>query len=347
MERIAQTMRCWQWDGFGDLRHLALHHAPVPKPGARQVLVRLRASSLNRRDLMVAQGIPVGKELRPGLVPLSDGAGEVVALGEGVSRVAAGDRVAATFRQVWIDGPGYSADAVNDQGGGIDGTLREYAVFDQQGLVRIPEHLSYGEAATLPCAGVSAWNALMSKGCLRPGERVLTQGSGGVSLFAIQFARIAGARVIATTSSAAKAERLRSLGAHDVVNYREHSDWSAEVLRLSDGRGADIVVEIGGPGTLANSIKSSCEGGRVVLVGLLTGFDADLSGVFMSAFLRDTTITSVHVGHRRSFEEMNRAISDSKLRPVIDSTFAFDRAPEAYQRMMSGTHFGKIVIDHD
>ena len=364
MQHPATLMRSWQWEGFGDLSHLRLRSVPVPVPGPKEVLVRLRASSLNRRDVMVAQGVPVGKPLRIGLIPLSDGAGEIIAVGEGVSRVEPGERVAATFRQGWMDGYGYSADAVYDLGGGLDGTLREYAVFDEQGLVRIPDHLGYEEAATLPCAAVTAWNAVMSKGVLHPGEVVLTQGSGGVSLFAVQFARLAGARVIATTSDNIKAERLRSLGASDVVNYREHTRWSEEVLRLTGGRGVDLVVEIGGPGTLVESIRSAREGGRVVLVGLLTGaqrrespeapaarrgetgFDADTSGAFVSAFLRDTTITSVHVGHRRSFEEMNRAIGNSQLHPVIDRAFDFDRAPEAYAHLMSGAHFGKVVINH-
>jgi NADPH:quinone reductase-like Zn-dependent oxidoreductase len=346
VQHPATLMRSWQWEGFGDLSHLRLRSVPVPVPGPKEVLVRLRASSLNRRDVMVAQGVPVGKPLRTGLIPLSDGAGEIIAVGEGVSRVEPGERVVATFRQGWIDGYGYSADAVYDLGGGLDGTLREYAVFDEQGLVRIPDHLGYEEAATLPCAAVTAWNAVMSKGVLHPGEVVLTQGSGGVSLFAVQFARLAGARVIATTSDNIKAERLRSLGASDVVNYREHTRWSEEVLRLTGGRGVDLVVEIGGPGTLVESIRSAREGGRVVLVGLLTGFDADTSGAFVSAFLRDTTIASVHVGHRRSFEEMNRAIGNSQLHPVIDRVFDFDRAPEAYAHLMSGAHFGKVVINH-
>jgi NADPH:quinone reductase-like Zn-dependent oxidoreductase len=343
----AGTQRSWHWEGFGEIESLRLRSGPVPEPGPKQVLVRIRASSLNRRDVMVAQGIPVGKPLSSGLVPLSDGAGDVVAVGTGVSRVAVGERVAATFRQGWIDGPGYSADAVRDLGGGLDGMLREYAVFDEQGLVRIPDHLSYQEAATLPCAAVTAWNALMSKGAVRPGEVVLTQGSGGVSLFALQFARLAGARVIATTSDDIKAERLRALGASDIVNYREHPAWSAEVLRLTEGRGVDLVVEIGGPGTLVESIRSAREGGRVVLVGLLTGFDADTRGAFLSAFLRDTTLSSVHVGHRRSFEEMNCALGVSRLHPVIDRTFPFDRAPEAYAYLMSGAHFGKVVINHE
>jgi NADPH:quinone reductase-like Zn-dependent oxidoreductase len=220
-------------------------------------------------------------------------------------------------------------------------------VFDEQGLVRIPEHLSYVEAATLPCAAVTAWNAVLCKGAIRPGEVVLTQGSGGVSLFALQFAQLTGARIISTTSDNRKAERLLSLGASEVINYKEHPGWSAEVVRLTGGRGVDLVVEIGGPGTLTESIRSACEGGRVVLVGLLTGFDADTSGAFLSAFLRDTTISSVHVGHRRSFEEMNRAINASQLRPVIDSTFPFSRAPEAYAHLMSGAHFGKVVISHE
>jgi NADPH:quinone reductase-like Zn-dependent oxidoreductase len=343
---MTSSMRSWQWARFGDRSELAEVQVEVPTAGPQQALVQLRASSLNRRDLMVAAGNAVGKGLRPGLVPLSDGAGDVIAIGSGVSRVKVGDRVAATFRQVWVDGPSHSADAVKDLGGSADGTLRDYAVFDERGLVRFPDHLSYVEAATLPCAGVTAWNAVMAKGALLPGMCVLTQGSGGVSVFALQFAKLAGAKVIATTSNTAKAERLRSLGADETVNYREHAQWHPEVLRLSDGLGADAVVEIGGPGTLAQSIAACREGGRVVLVGLLTGFNAPTDGAFMTAFVRNVTISSVHVGHRRSFEEMNRAIIAARLHPVIDSTFPFSRAPEAFERLKTSGHVGKIVIDH-
>jgi NADPH:quinone reductase-like Zn-dependent oxidoreductase len=339
-------MRSWRWERFGDPSGLALKEVEVPMPGPHQALVRIRASSLNRRDLMVAAGIPVGSELRPGLVPLSDGAGEVVAIGEGVSRVVVGDRVAATFRQVWVDGPSLYMDTARDLGGSVDGTLRDYAVFDEQGLVRFPAHLSYLEAATLPCAAVTAWNAVVSKGAILPGMVVLTQGSGGVSVFALQFAKLAGAKVIATTSGVSKAERLRSLGADDIVEYRQHEQWPPEVLRLSGGVGADVVVEIGGAGTLAQSISACREGGLVVLVGLLTGLNSPTDGAFMTAFMRTTTISSVHVGHRRSFEAMNRAISAANLHPVIDCTFPFARAPDAYECLKSSGHVGKIVIDH-
>jgi NADPH:quinone reductase-like Zn-dependent oxidoreductase len=225
--------------------------------------------------------------------------------------------------------------------------LTEYAIFPEDGLVILPQHLSYEEGATLPCAALTAWNALFVNSSVAPGDVVLTQGSGGVSVFALQFAKLAGARVIVTTSTPAKAERLLALGADEVIDYRQQPDWELEVLRRTDGKGADVVVEIGGPGTLPKSLAACREGGRVVLVGLLTGFDASLGGAFMTAFVRDVTLSSVHVGSRSSFEAMNRAIGQSKLRPVIGSKFAFADAPEAYRHLAGVSHFGKVVITHD
>jgi NADPH:quinone reductase-like Zn-dependent oxidoreductase len=343
---VAGNSRSWHVERFDDLNGLALRRDELPTPGPRQALVRVHASSVNQRDLMVARGFPAGGPPRPGLIPLSDGAGSVVAVGEGTTRVAVGTRVAAAFRQGWIDGASLSAQSCNDLGAGLDGMLTEYAVFSEEGLVTLPQHLSYEEGATLPCAALTAWNALFVKNSVGPGDVVLTQGSGGVSVFALQFAKLAGARVIVTTSSPEKAERLRGLGADEVIDYRAQPDWQLEVLRRTSGNGADVVVEIGGPGTLPRSLAACREGGRVVLVGLLTGFDADLHGAFMTAFIRDVTLNSVHVGSRRSFEAMNRAIDQAMLRPVIGSTFGFEDAPEAYRHMAGGKHFGKIVITH-
>ena len=342
----SDTTRSWHVDRFDDLNGLTLRRHGIPRAGCGEVLVRVHATSVNQRDLMVARGFPAGGRPRPGLIPLSDGAGEVVAVGEGVTRVTVGTRVAAAFRQGWIDGASLSAQSCNDLGAGLDGMLTEYAVFREDGLVTLPQHLSYEEGATLPCAALTAWNALFVKSSVGPGDVVLTQGSGGVSVFALQLAKLAGARVFVTTSSPDKAQRLRALGADEVIDYLAQPDWQLEVLRGTNGNGADVVVEIGGPGTLPKSLAACREGGRVVLVGLLTGFDADLHGAFMTAFMRDITLNSVHVGSRSSFEAMNRAIDQAKLRPVIGSTFAFERAPEAYRHMADARHFGKIVITH-
>lgn len=279
------SCRSWHVERFDDLDGLGIRRAELPRPGPRQALVRVYASALNQRDLMVARGFPAGGPLRPGLIPLSDGAGEVVSVGEATTRVSVGSRVAATFRQGWIDGASLSAQSCNDLGAGLDGMLTEYAIFPEDGLVIFPQHLSYEEGATLPCAALTAWNALFVKSSVAPGDVVLTQGSGGVSVFALQFAKLAGARVIVTTSTPAKAQRLLALGADEVIDYRHQPDWELEVLRRTDGKGADVVVEIGGPGTLPKSLSACREGGRVVLVGLLTGFDGDLSGAFMSIWL--------------------------------------------------------------
>lgn len=341
-------MQAYHLEQPGSVDGLLLREHPAPQPGPGQVLVRVFASALNYRDLMVLRGYAVGPALKPAVVPLSDGAGEVVEVGEGVGRFRPGDRVAAIFRQNWLAGEFTHEGGGADLGAALDGMLAEYVVLHEEGLVRLPPHLSYEEGATLACAGVTAWNAVVGKGRTVAGDTVLVQGSGGVSLFALQFAKALGARVIATTSSDHKAERLRALGADQVVNYNATPDWDAEVLRLTEGRGADVVVEVGGAGTLPKSVAAARVGGRVVLVGLLTqGRDtATVSELFLSLFLRDITLSSVHVGSRQDFEAMNRAIAQNGLHPTIDRRFPFAAAPDAFRYLESGAHFGKVVISH-
>ena len=280
-----------------------------------------------------------------GVIPLSDGAGEVAQVGEKVTRVKVGDRIIGTFHPRWFGGP-ISADYLTDRlGANLDGVLAEYAVLSEEVLVLMPSHLSFEEAATLPCAAVTAWMALTRDRHVTAGDTVLTQGSGGVSVFALQFARILGARVIATTSSPEKAERLKALGASDVINYRETPDWDEQVRRLTDGRGVDCVVEIGGPGTIAMSLRASAVGGHISLIGSsLSPSGAGLDPLLLSG--RGITLGSISVGSRADFETMNRAITQHRLRPVIDRVFPFAEAKEAYRHFESRAHFGKVVISH-
>jgi NADPH:quinone reductase-like Zn-dependent oxidoreductase len=328
----------------GGIECLELTSDDCPRPGPHDVLVKVRAVSLNYRDLITIGGTlgPLGKA---DLVPASDGAGDVVEIGSRVSRFAPGDRVVAIFRQAWISGPYRMQDSASDLGGSIDGMLSEFVILNEEGLVACPAHLSFEEASTLPCAAVTAWNSVVTRGQIRVGETLLVQGSGGVALFALQFGKRSGACVIATTSSDQKAEKLRALGADHVINYRETPAWEKEVLALTGGRGADLVVDNGGPGTWSKSIAAARIGGRVMLVGLLTGVDESKSGaVFLPIFMRETLVTSVHVGSRDMFEDMNRAIMQHKLRPVIDMVFPFERVPEAYLHLQGAGHFGKVVI---
>ncbi|WP_304598660.1 zinc-dependent alcohol dehydrogenase family protein [Micromonospora sicca] len=315
---------------------IALVDEPAPTPGTGQVLVRVRASSLNARDLFMLDGrYPVP----PGRVPLSDAAGVVDAVGPGVTRFEVGDRVLNSFHATWFGGPqrkpgpAYHTD--------IDGWLAEYVVIDQQGLVSMPEHLDFTEGATLPCAAVTAWSAVEGAG---PGDAVLVQGSGGVSLFALQLARAAGARVIATTSSEKKAARLLELGASDVINYVSTPDWGAEVRKLTDGQGADVIVEVGGAGTIAQSIAAVAYRGVISLVGHVA---YDTTGMNLLDFTYSgATLRAIGGGSRSDLEDMNRVITAHKLRPVIDRVFPFEQAPAAASYMESGAHFGKVVISH-
>lgn len=334
-------MKHWRLPRNSGIDDLTPGETETPRPGRGQVLVRLRAASLNYRDLAIATGKYLMSRVPPDLVPLSDGAGEVVELGPEVTRVSLGDRVAGIFMQGWLGGemePEFGATAL---GGAIDGVLAEYRVFDEIGLVRIPEALSFAEAATLPCAAVTAWNALYGLRPLQPGQSVLVLGTGGVSIFALQFARAAGASVIATSSSDEKLARVRAMGAAHTINYRTTEDWAAEVRRLTEGRGVDHVVEVGGPGTLQRSIASARLGGIVTLIGVLTRGQIDPLAILGGGVI----VRGVFVGSRAMFDDMNRAIAASRIAPVIDRTFPFADAPAAYRHLKSAAHVGKVVIE--
>jgi len=313
-----------------------------PRPerlGPGQVLVRLCAVSLNFRDLLVISG--AYGPCKPNLIPLSDGAGEVVAVGERVSRFSPSDRVALTFHVDWIAGAfGPQLNTVGRGGGDVDGVLLEYACVSQDELVVLPTHLSFEQAATLPCAAVTAWTALCANAPLRPGDRVLVQGSGGVAVFAVQFAKLFGAHVIALSSSQERLERLRALGADEVVDYNRTPDWQHRVLELTDGAGVDVVVEVGGAKTFAKSVAATRPGGRISVVGLLSG----MPQVGPEFFLRMQSLHPIRVGSRRHFETMNQAIALHRLQPVVDRVFGFDEAIEALIHFQRQQHFGKVVI---
>lgn len=331
-------MRNYQMDSLNGIGGIGLHEMDKPTPAVGEVLVRVKASSLNARDLSIANGhypLPVA----PGRVPLSDGAGVVEAIGEGVSRFAVGDRVVNSYLPTWFGGLIRSFG--EQYGVERDGWLTEYIVVHEEGLVSIPDHLSFEEAATLPCAAVTAWSALDGIGA---GDTLLVQGSGGVSVFALQLARAAGARVIATTSNDTKAARLLELGASDVVNYTTTTEWGTEVRALTGGTGVDRIVEVGGNGTISQSIAAIAFRGNISLVGQLSGSSTDMD--LMSFFFSGATLTSIGVGSRSDFEQMNRVISQHRIHPVIDQVFTFEQAGEAWAHLESGSRFGKIVISH-
>lgn len=327
-------------DAFG-LDNLALAERPDPCPGPKEVLIRVRAAALNYRDLLMVRGEYNRKQPLP-LIPCSDGAGEVVAAGGGVSRVKVGDRVCGIFAQRWIAGEPTREKLRSTLGGPLDGMLAEQVVLSEEGVVPVPAHLSDEEAATLPCAAVTAWNALTRHGGVKAGDTVLLQGTGGVSLFALQFARLLGARVILTSSSDEKLARARELGAAEGINYRETPDWGAKVKALTGGVGADCVVEVGGAGTLQQSLQAVRIGGRVLLIGVLSGSAAQVP--LNAILMQQVRVQGILVGDRESFEAMNRAIGTSGLRPVVDRVFPLEDSRAAFEHMAAGSHFGKIVI---
>jgi len=335
-------MRAWQLPKAGaGIEALVKAERPDPKPAHRQVLVKVAACSLNFRDLGIVRGsyrMPV----RDNIVPLSDGAGEVVEVGPGVTRVKAGDKVAGCFFQRWMGGdppPDVQAGAL---GGSVDGMLSEYALLEEEGVVKIPPHLSLEEGATLPCAGVTAWHAMMEHAKLIAGQTVLLQGTGGVSVFGLQFAHAMGIQVVITSSSDAKLARAKTLGAALGINYKTTPEWDKPAVDFTGGRGVDHVVEVGGAGTLARSFRAIRVGGKVSMIGGLSGPATELDPRLI--FGRRANVQGISVGSTQMFEAMNRAIAVSAIKPVIDKVFGFDDVHAAYQHMASGAHFGKIVI---
>lgn len=341
---MPNTIKAYHFDAFNDsLASLRLRDDPMPSPGKGEVVVRMRATSLNYRDLLAAWGQLPG--IKPGVIPLSDGAGEVVAVGEAVYRVKPGDRVVASFHQTWISGRPEPEFMRGMLGGPVDGVLAEYVLLDQQGLERLPGCLSFEEGATLPCAAVTAWSSLHCGLPLLAGHTVLVQGTGGVSIFALQLAKSFGCRVIATTSSDEKAERLRMLGADSVVNYAQTPQWGAVVRNLTGGRGVDRVVEVGGPGTLEQSIASTAFNAQIALVGFVGGLEGQINPRLL---MRGGLSThSIAVGSRMDLARLLAAAEATQLRPVIDRVFPFSQAADAYRHLEGRGHFGKIVINVD
>lgn len=323
------------------MESLRMVEVPVPDVGPRDVLVRVRAVSLNHRDLLNVEGT-FGELPRAGSVPCSDCAGEVVAVGSDVVRFRAGDRVAAIFFQRWIGGAFTAAAARSGLGGALDGVLSDYVCLPDEGFVGIPTGLSYAEAATLPCAAVTAWNALFTRGGLVPRQTVLVLGSGGVSVFALQMAHAAGATVIATTGQPTKARRLMHMGAHGVIDYREEPDWGRAVLDLTEGRGVDHVVEVGGPNTLERSIEALAYGGHLALIGGVASYQGVCNP--MGLTLKNAEVSCLFVGSREHFEAMNRALETWDLHPAIDRTYPLEDAPAAYAYLKGGSHVGKVVV---
>jgi NADPH:quinone reductase-like Zn-dependent oxidoreductase len=331
-------MRAWAIsDGFG-FEHLKQIDRSDPTPGPGQVVVAVRAVSLNYRDLMIVKGQYNPRMPLP-QIPCSDGAGEVVAVGPGATRVAVGDRVCANFMQNWLGGRISDGVARSSLGGDIDGVLVEKVLLSEEGVIKFPKHLSFEEAATLPCAAVTAWNAL-AEGGLRAGETVLLQGTGGVSIFALQIAKLFGAKCLITSSSDEKLARAAKLGAAAGVNYRTNPDWD-KWAKSQTGIGVDHVVEVGGAGTLERSCKAVRTGGHIALIGVLAG-TATVNPI--SILMRSIQVRGIFVGSRSMFEDMDRAFELHQVRPVIDSTFAFEDFLKALKHMESGSHFGKIVV---
>ncbi|HSE38083.1 MAG TPA: NAD(P)-dependent alcohol dehydrogenase [Blastocatellia bacterium] len=333
-------MRAFEIQKFG-LESLTQVERPDPAAVPYHAVIKLSAVSLNYRDLLTIQG-KYNPRLPLPLVPVSDGVGAVVAIGEGVTRVKVGDRVAASFSQKWIGGEPARPKVGATLGGPLDGMLVEYRVLHEDGLVHVPAHLTDEEAATLPCAAVTAWNSLINMGGLTAGETVLLQGTGGVSIFALQFAKLAGARVIITSSSDEKLERAKKLGADVGINYNTTPDWDKRAKELTGGIGVDHIVEVGGAGTFGRSLRAIKIGGHIGLIGNLSGNATEVN--LVQILMQNVRVQGILVGSRDTFESMNRAIALHEMRPVIDRVFVFDEARQAFEHMASGSHFGKICI---
>jgi NADPH:quinone reductase-like Zn-dependent oxidoreductase len=341
---IYADMQAIAFESGFSLDHLKSVQRPDPAPQANEVLVRVRACSLNYRDLLVSRS-QYGRNTPLPMIPLSDGAGEVIAIGSQVSRWKIGDRVAGAFMQTWTRGVLQHSDAASAMGGSIQGMLAEQVCLHERGLVRIPDHLNFEEAATLPCAAVTAWAALFEYGKTLPGQTVLVQGTGGVSIFALQMAKMAGAKVIVTSSSDEKLARAARLGADFGINYRSVEAWDKEAREWTGGRGVDHVIEVGGAGTLPRSLNVAATAGRVSMIGVLTGSSSEISPLMILG--KALTVQGIYVGSAEMFERMNVAINQAKLKPIISDVISWRRVREAYQLMASGGHFGKIVVTVD
>lgn len=333
-------MKAWQILTRGSLDGLGIVELPDPKPGHGEVLVRMRAVSVNYRDLLATR-IERPGNLTP-LIPCSDGAGEIVAVGKGVTQWNVGDRVVSCFFQAWDGGRITRAVMRSDLGGPLHGVLAEQVVLKAGGIVEVSDHMDFEQASTLPCAAVTAWSALVENGRIAAGETVLLLGTGGVSMFALQIAKMHGARVIITSSSDAKIERARQVGADETINRRAMPDWQVRVFELTNKLGADHVVEVGGAGTLQRSLDAVRHGGQIHLIGVLSGFEGTVNPwPFIAKSVR---MNGLYVGSRETFERMNRAFALHRIEPVIDRIFDFDHAREAFAHMESKVHVGKIVI---
>jgi NADPH:quinone reductase-like Zn-dependent oxidoreductase len=339
-------MRAYPIRQFG-LDHLEQAELPMLQIAPGMVLIRVHAVSLNYRDLMVVKGLYNPKMELP-RIPCSDGAGEVVAIGSGVGQVKVGDRVCGIFMQRWLDGPLTAERSKAALGGDVDGMLAEYVLLAEDGVVRFPEHLSYEEGATLPCAGVTAWNALQYAGepalPVLAGETVVIQGTGGVSIFALQFARLLGARVVGTSSSEEKLTRAYGLGLEAGCNYKQRPEWSKWVVEVTGGKGADRIIEVGGASTFGQSLRAARVGGVIAQIGVLSGSAMSESVSLTPILHKQLRVQGIYVGSRAMFEQMNGAIERTRLHPVIDRVFDFDQAREAFLHLQSAAHFGKVVI---
>lgn len=334
-------MKAYRFDSFDSLDDLRVRDEPDPRPQRGELVVRVHAVSLNFRDLAMVRG-RYPRACRPGLIPASDAAGEVVEVGEGVTAFKPGDRVMGAFHPRWFGGEMPSTIASDSYGAESDGWLTELKAVSQEAVVALPDGISYEEASTLPCAGVTAWTALTGGTPIRAGHSVLVQGSGGVSIFALQLARAVGASVIATTSSAGKAQRLKDLGAGEVVNYADDAQWGKTVRRLTGGRGVDRVVEVGGPGTIAQSLRAVAVGGEIASIGFLS---TDNPGIdFFQLKMSGASFRNITVGDRNALIELSRAVAMTGIRPIIDRVFDFGMAREAFAHLESGAHLGKVVI---
>jgi NADPH:quinone reductase-like Zn-dependent oxidoreductase len=337
-------MKVFQIQDDWGMEHLKLATRPDPKPGPGQVLLRMKAASLNYRDLLVPdRGYGAHTGTLP-LIPVSDGVGEVIEVGAGVTRVKVGERACPCFTQGWISGPPQPDRAAHNLGGPLDGTMAELMRLPQEGVVRVPDYLSDEQAAALPCAALTAWSALMVADHLAPGAKVLVQGTGGVALFALQFAKLAGAHVTVISSSDEKIARAKALGADEAINYRTTPEWAKATLGITGGRGFEHVLELGGEKTLPQSLLCVATGGTISIIGVLSG--GTMSAQLGRIIMKQARMVGIGVGNRDGFEAMLRAMALHKVQPVVDRVFAFDELKEAMAHLRSGAHFGKVCIRH-